>query len=361
MQLLSLKVRNLRILAQASLDVSADLVVLTGANGSGKTSVLEAIHLLGTGRSFRTRPVVDVLSRGTNSLIVSGRFQSESGVSVTLGIEKERKGGGRYRVSGSDVRTASELARQLPLVVVTPDSQRLLSDGSEGRRRLLDWLLFHVEPGYQELHARYRRALRQRNAMLRGGVVPRVESEGWSDELARSGEALAELRSRRLEAAQPRLEQALSELSALPISLDYRQGWTAGKSLSDVLTETWEADRSRGFTASGPHRADLAIRVHGRAAQHVVSRGEGKLLVFAVMAGFARVLRDELDRSPLVLVDELASELDADNRLRFSSMLKDLGLQTFVTAVSESLISTEGWGRVARFRLEQGKPLKVLQ
>lgn len=361
MQLLALKVRNLRVLAEASLDVDADLVVLTGANGSGKTSILEAIHLLGTGRSFRARLAHDVVSRGAETVTVNGRLRPASGSMVSLGVEKGRRGGARYRIGGEDVRAASELARQLPLVVVTPDSQRLLSDGSEGRRRLLDWLMFHVEPGYQELHTRYRRALRQRNAVLRSGGVARGEREAWCDEVARAGEAVAALRAQRLASARPMLEAALSDLSALPVSLDYRRGWPSRHTLFDALIEAWDADVGRGYTAMGPHRADLAIRVHGRAAQHVVSRGEGKLLVFAVMAGFAQVLRGELGRKPIVLVDELASELDGGNRSRFSQMLRSLGMQTFITAVSESLVSSEGWERVARFRLDGGKPLKVLQ
>jgi len=360
MQLRRLTVRNLRTLADVCVDVDADLLVITGANGSGKTSFLEAIHLLGTGRSFRTRGVQDVVRRDADSLLVSGRFELESGQEKVIGIEKPRSGGARFRVDGRDVRTASELARELPLVVVTPDSQRLLTDGAESRRRLLDWLMFHVEPDYQAEHARYRRALRQRNAMLRTGNVSRAERRVWCEEMACSALALDAMRRDRLSKALPLLEAALSRLSALPVSLEYRPGWSTELPLETLLLQSWDSDVARGYTVHGPHRADLVIKVHGRAAQHVVSRGEGKILVFAVLVGFAELLVQQLARRPLMLVDELASELDEKNRSRFAGVLRDLGLQTFVTAVSESLVSVGGWERVGRYVAEQGNVRSVL-
>jgi len=360
MRLEQLEVSNLRILESVSIAVHADLVLLTGANGSGKSSLLEAIHLLGTGRSFRSRTIQDVLRRGSDRLLVRGRLRAADGSSRSLGVERLRQGDTRLRCDGEEVRTASVLARELPLLVIGPDSQRLLSDGAEARRRLVDWLLFHVEPDYQAAHVRYRRALRQRNAMLRVGSGG-AERDAWCEEMGRAGVRLEALRRERLDDALPALERALSRLSALAVGLEYRPGWDRSRALETVLREGWERDVQRGFSGDGPHRADLAIRIQGRPAQHVVSRGEGKALVFAVLLGFAELLVERLARRPLVLVDELASELDADNRARVSSALRDLELQTFVTAVSESLVGDAGWARIARFHVERGTVAEVLQ
>ena len=169
------------------------------------------------------------------------------------------------------------------------------------------------------------------------------------------------MRRERLDSALPLLETALAKLCSLPVTLDYLPGWDTERPLNEVLEQAWDSDVARGYSAHGPHRADLALKVHGRAAQHVVSRGEGKTLVFAVMVSFAQLLVEQLARRPLVLVDELASELDDRNRQRFSDTLRDLGLQTLVTAVSESLVSTGGWGRVVRFLVHQGGVRPVLQ
>jgi DNA replication and repair protein RecF len=361
MHLRKLIARNVRILADVELTFDADLVVLSGANGSGKTSLLEAIHLLGTARSFRARTVQDVVARGSDALLVRGEFSDASTGTSSAGVEKQRRGGTALRLCGAEVRTASELARHLPLVTITPDSQRLLSDGAEARRRLLDWLLFHVEPGYHAAHSRYRRVLLQRNAALRRGTAAAAEREAWSSQLAAAARVLEGLRREALGRSLPHLEAAVGSLSALPVLLEYAPGWDTDGDLGAALLREWDRDTARGFTTLGPHRADLRVKLHGRPAQHVLSRGEGKVLMAALLAGCARVLAERVSRRPLLLVDELASELDADNRRGFSRVLRELGMQTFITAVSEQLVDTAGWARVAVFRMDRGRVVQMLE
>ena len=362
MHLSSLTARNLRILASVDLSIDADLVVFSGPNGSGKSSLLEAIHILGTGRSFRARSVQDVISRGQDTLLVRAEFSKPTGGRGALAIEKPRQGSARFRLDGEAVGTASELARQLPLVFVSADSQRLLSDGAEMRRRQLDWLMFHVEPNYQELFARYRRALGQRNALLRlNSAGNRDEQLAWAQEMAVAGEQLHALRHQRLLVAEPILQAALKDLGSIDLEFVYKAGWDTEKSLADVLHSSWDADRSRGYSGYGPHRADLQFMVGGRPTQHVVSRGEGKVLVFAVLVAFARVLASSVQVRPLMLVDELASELDGENRERFLTALRDLEMQTFITTVSQDLVNPSGWGRVCMCSLSQGEVVQVLQ
>ena len=166
MRLGQIEVRNLRVLSALDCAPGEGLNVFVGANGSGKTSILEAIHLLGSGRSFRTHRLVELISRGQSWLRVRADIRGESGAVESVGVEKGSDGL-RIRVGGEAIRSASELARRLPLVVITPDSQRLLTDGAGLRRQLMDWALFHVEPTYLAVLQRYRRALRQRNAPRR--------------------------------------------------------------------------------------------------------------------------------------------------------------------------------------------------
>ena len=176
-----LRVRDVRVLESVELEPGPGLCVLSGPNGSGKTSVLEAIHLVALGRSFRSRRRLDLVRRGEGSLTVSATIRDHAGSTRRLGVE-QGPDGLRSRIDGAPARSVAALARLLPIALVTPDSQRLLTDGADLRRRLLDWALFHVEPSYGDLPQRYRRALRQRTAALRHGADG-AALESWNVEL----------------------------------------------------------------------------------------------------------------------------------------------------------------------------------
>lgn len=357
-----LVVSNLRVLSSCALDLDSDLVVFAGENGSGKTSVLEAIHLLSTGRSFRSRSAVDLIRRDAEQLVVQGEILDASGLPVRMGIEKRRGGAFRLRIDGTPVSRLVELARRLPLILITPDSQRLLSDGSDGRRRLVDWLLFHVEHRYGELHGRYRQALRQRNSMLRDHTRAPGVSDAWDQELVEAGEQLGAIRAHYAARIEQGLTDLLLELSFVPVTVALRPGWPSNReSLAETLQRNWQRDLARGFTNEGPHRADLEFEVAGRPARDVLSRGESKLLTVSIQLALARLLADFRKILPVVLVDELASELDERNRQKFFAALRDTGSQTLVTTVDPELVKPLGWGASCLVRMHGGEAALMLQ
>ena len=358
MRLGQIEVRNLRVLAALDCVPGEGLNVFVGANGSGKTSILEAIHLLGSGRSFRTHRLAELISRGQSWLRVRGDMRGEGGVVESVGVEKGADGL-RIRVAGEEIHSASELARRLPMVVITPDSQRLLTDGAGLRRQLMDWALFHVEPTYLTVLQRYRRALRQRNAALREGAVPSALVP-WNQEVAEAGEALHGQRERFLENILPVYAKTLEGLLSMAVEIWYQPGWDRAKGLADALQEATATDRARGFTGIGPHRADLRFSTDGAPVQQVLSRGEGKLFVVGLVLAQGKFLEDLQGRQPIVLVDELASELDEDSRRRFFAQLRALGGQTFVTTVSGDLAETADWEGLRVFHVERGEALKMV-
>lgn len=356
MRLIRLEVRNVRVLADLECVPEAGLNVFVGANGSGKTSILECIHILGSGRSFRTHRLGELIRRGESWLRVWGEIGSDDGAATPVGVEKGDEGV-RIRVAGDGVRSASELARQFPMVVITPDSQRLLTDGAELRRQLMDWALFHVEPGYLAVLQRYRRALRQRNAELRAGAGV---LSAWDQELAEAGEALHAQRDRFLGGILPVYAETLERLIPMMVDIRYRPGWDASVGLREALEAGTPTDRARGFTGVGPHRADLRFRTDGAPAHQVLSRGEGKLFVVGLVLAQGRFLMDRQGRRPMVLVDDLASELDEDSRGRFFAQLQALGAQSFITTVSRDLVETAPGGEFRVFHVERAKPLKMV-
>ena len=352
-----LEIRNLRILDSVSLAPGRGLNVLYGPNGSGKTSVLEAVHLLGVGRSFRSRHHLDMVRRGTEGFRVRGSVFRESGVQ-RLGLEYG-KTGSRIRCDGQTVTTASVLARALPLVLLTPDSQRLIVEGANLRRKLLDWCLFHVEPSFLPAYQRFQRALKQRNAALRGQERSQVV-RSWDEELVRSGEMVHDLRVRYVDMFLPTLHAMVSRLLPFEVTLEYRRGWPRGRSLEEALDGSFSSDRTRGFTQVGPQRDDLAFVLDGVAARKLMSRGEAKLFVTGIILAQAAHFIETMGRKPVILVDEVASELDEGSRQRVFSVLASFHAQTFVTTVSRDLIEDDAWRPDELFHVEQGATRAVV-
>lgn len=348
---------NLRSVRHAELVDLADLNLLVGVNGAGKTSMLEGIHLLGTARSFRTRRLEPVLTRGEELLRVVGEVTAGS-VKSFMGVER-RAGSLLMRAGGQTVQQTSELARLLPLMVIRPESHEVFSGGSEERRRALDWAVFHVEPGYGAVHGRYARALKQRNAALRQGAGSRV-LEPWDAELIEAGLAVHQARQTFLGSCKGELAADAEWLTGLDIGLSYRQGWRAGTTLAERIRDGLSSDRERGTTQSGPHRADLAFEVDGVDARTSLSRGEGKRLVFALLLGLTDQVVRKTGNTPVLLVDDLASELDAEARERFVDRVAGLGCQVFISAVEKELVSERHRTAAAVFHVEQGKVARVL-
>jgi len=352
-----LNIRNLRIVRTAVLAPTAGINVIVGDNGSGKTSLLEAIHLVGTGRSFRSRSAETLINRGETSLTVHARVEEDDGGEVSVGVEKGPRST-RIRLAEADVRNAATLARRIPIVLVPPDSQRLLSDGSDLRRRLLDWGLFHVEPTYAATYQGYRRVLQQRNAQLRESPTASALTP-WNRELKQIGERLHQLRAVHLTQLLPSVAGLMSELLSIEVSIHYHQGWYDSVELEQALRDSFARDQARGHTTVGPHRADLGFTVAGDSAQHRLSRGEAKLFCLAVWLAQARDFHGRAGRMPLILIDDLAAELDRESRQRVFQILADLGAQAFITAVSKAAV--EGVCSVGKaFHVERGTVVEMV-
>ena len=360
MRLASIQVRDVRSILAADLDPGPIMNLLIGPNGSGKTSLLEAIHFLSLGRSFRTRRARAVIRRGSETLTVFGRVQDEEGAEdCAIGIEKGVNHT-RFRIDGEEVRSVSRLARRLPVMVISPEGLKALLEGSEHRRRILDWTLFHVEQGYLQVLQRYEHVLRQRNAILRTPWSREVDRELgiWDQQLATYGEQLDEVRRRHIESpgmadiADKMAQSVLTER----VTWNYWSGWERERDLHDVLVAQRDRDRQAGFTRAGPHRADIVWRgTHGMARENL-SRGQGRLLVMAFeTAQVAYVKRVERLR-PILLVDDLSTELDPVSVQRFFSLIDALDLQVFVTSVLETITTFARSTTTTRlFHVKQGE------
>ena len=331
MGLASLSVTQLRCIHGADLELPPGLTLLSGPNGAGKTSLLEAIFLLGRGRSFRTRNSERLIERGQDHLRVVGRTDELAGPEQTIGFEVRRPGGVTARVAGHNVESLADLSQIFPVQVIEPGVHKLVEEGAARRRRWMDWAVFHVEPRFADTWMRYGRALKQRNAALK---LQPEQAPSWDAELARLGEEIAASRARLMEQLQPYWQEAAAALSGLPVQLQYHRGWNAELPLAEALTASRPRDELRHITHVGPHRADVAVRLEGRAAREVLSRGQQKLVAVAMTVAQLRLLQATTDATPTLLLDDPAAELDRQRLAGFISQVIQLRSQLIVTSLT---------------------------
>lgn len=348
-----LQIQNFRNLRQVTIEPHDCLNLLHGANGAGKTGVLEALVVLSRGRSFRTTQATELIGPEEDTFRVFGLAEDRQGQVHRLGLERSGKRW-RGRKDGADLAQISELTRALPLMLMEPDSHLLVSGPPEVRRKYLDWGMFHVEHEFLAVWRRYSKALKQRNAALRGGQPAVLDS--LDAVLAEQGARLTALRQAHGEAVACNLETMLTELSTglEHVALEYHRGWSGGE-LGAALRRNRERDVDRGQTLSGPHRADFVLSCNGTPARAVLSRGEQKILAAALLLTQAELLAGEGEK-PVILLDDLASEFDEEHYARVLQRAVSSGAQVWVTGTRERPAS----GRCAMFHVEQGEVRKVV-
>jgi DNA replication and repair protein RecF len=351
MSLAELQISNLRCVESAVMEFSAELSLVTGENGAGKTSILEAVFLLGRGRSFRTRASERLIRHGQDALTVFGRTH-DSPVRAA-GVEVSAKGT-RARIDGQDARSLIELSGVLPVQIIDPEIHKLIEQGPERRRRWLDWLVFHVEPTFGGHWSRYQRALKQRNAALRDGSR---DVSAWNSQLIESGDAITRARRLALEQLDPYLQRLFEAFSGLDIDVGFHAGWSQERTLAEALGFSLERDRERGLTHAGPHRADVLLRTKGRTARETLSRGQQKLAGVAMIVSQLQLLQESRGLRATLLLDDPAAELDTQNLGKLFEELGSLRCQMIATSLSPETSLFQA--PKATFHVEQGRVIRV--
>lgn len=311
--------------------------LITGDNGSGKTTLLEALHLLAHGRSFRGRVRDGLIRRGEPALRVFAEWQAGTGHVHRAGLCHS---GARWdaKLDGEAVGHLGALCEALAVVSFEPGSHALIDGASDGRRRYLDWGLFHVERGarggnFLSHWRRHARALKQRNALLRRQRED-TQLEAWEHELAQAGEALTAQREVHVANLQPHLDAMIAALmpDAGGAALSLNPGWRRHElSLVDALLLARERDLIQGHTSVGPHRADLRLELRDLPGREGLSRGQAKLAALALLLAQAACLAEQDGHWPVLQLDDLASELDRHHQRRVLQTLQASGAQVFVT------------------------------
>lgn len=353
MALTSLRVTSLRCLEHVEIELDSRRNYLFGANGAGKTSVLESAYVLGRGRSFRTRQLRKLVRSGDAGFTVYGEVRDDSFGVRRLGVAIEQSGLVK-RLDGAPAEMG-QLARVFPVHAIDPGLHALIEGGPSERRRFLDWGVFHVEHGYLAEWRRYRRLLGQRNAALK--TAGPAELRSWTIALGEAGVAVDRARRAYVSSLTGPTAATGEALLGQPIGLEYRSGWARDAALEAVLTANESVDRAAGTTTAGPHRADLRILIESRGVRDEASRGQQKLVAIALVVAQVAVHFDLTGTRVTVLVDDPAAELDRLRLERLLGTLDALPAQLVITTLGLEALPVPAGFPV--FHVEQGRIRRV--
>jgi DNA replication and repair protein RecF len=304
MILSDLKIHQLRTISSAHLLLNSRFNFIVGPNGSGKTSILEALYLLSCGHSFRSREIAPIISFDKDTLTVFSR--SVDG--LTISIQKSNTSPTQIKLNNQYCSSTSQLAYALPCQIVYADIFQIIDAGASERRAVLDWGLFHVKHNYLSVWKEYKRALKQRNALLKQ-QASYEQFVPWDEQLALFAEQLHLMRQEYFQLWNSTFQEVMMQITEAQCTLSYYKGWDkrdVGKTLQEVLAEQFPSDKQRQYTQYGAHHADIHIESMDVRAKHTLSRGQQKIVLIALKLAQGKLI----NKNCLYLFDDLSAELD---------------------------------------------------
>lgn len=335
-----ISISKLRNITEISFQPAQGINLILGDNGAGKTSILEAIHLLALGRSFKARTLKPAIKFGEQQLQVTARTANNTPV----GLQFNERLGLKIRLNSAPLKRLSDLAMQLPLQFIPANCHQFFEQGPRYRRQLLDWGLFHVEPSFNFHWQSYKKVLQQRNSALR--QHKKVEEiQLWDNHLAEHGEKVTLLRRKQLDEILVQFKDIFQRLcpeyKGAKYAIKYRAGWSKDKDLKTSLQSAIDRDRNLGYTRSGSHAADWSFTINDYNPSEVFSRGQQKLFFLALCMAQAKITEHIRHEKSILLLDDISSELDLAHQQNVLNELTTLPVQAFITATDLSLKSYE--------------------
>ncbi|SFC49646.1 DNA replication/repair protein RecF [Pseudoalteromonas denitrificans] len=341
MSLEFLTIKNFRNIESLSFSPIEGINLIYGENGSGKTSLLESIYYLSHGKSFRTSKHKNIIKKQQSKFIIHGK-KSVNDLSIPVGISKNLLGESSLKIQGKSSQKVSDLAQLIPVQLITPESYSLFFGGPKERRKFLDFGLFHVEHQFFSLWQSFNKILKQRNALLKQKPKNYYdEIRFWDKEFVRLSVSINNLRLSYINKfKQQFFDKICVDLDLVKdLSLEFNSGWKTTNELTDILSENFERDLKQGFTSRGPHKADFSFSIDGISVENYLSRGQLKLLLYALKVTQNSLIETETNKQSILLIDDLPSELGQDTRGKVGKILAQCDSQIFITAIESDSIS----------------------
>lgn len=324
-----LRLKAFRCFEDRHLEFSPGLNCFHGDNGSGKTSLLECLYLLGRGRSFRTRLPSDLVHYDHPDALVSVKGNlNDLPFFIATSISKNIT----FKLNREPLSRRSDLIDLFPLQLATPLSHKIIDSSPEHRRKFLDWGLFHVEQMYRQVWRDFQRCLLQRNHALKS-QSGRVDI--WDYDFIKLSLQLESYRLDYIKQLKPYLSDIISTL--LPgqaVSIELHSGWSNKSSIETQLADARSKDQKLGYTTLGPHKADIRFSF-GNSKRNNLSRGQQKLLVYGLLIAQCMHFYSITEKSPSLLLDDIGSELDNGSLVNVVELVASTGFQSFITSIDK--------------------------
>ncbi len=353
----TLRLTNFRNLFDKELLFGNRVNVVYGNNGSGKTSLLEAIYVLNYGKTFRSSKLKHAIKKNCHAFTLFGKIKLDDEKFHHVGLTKSNTKDSVVIDSRKQVNL-SEFSQRHPIQIIDPGSFYLLQGGPEVRRKFLDWGVFHVEHSFLNAWRRYKNSLKQRNALLRHDRIPRLELDIWTQNFCQSAMEVSRYREHYYSLMEEQLNQMIVETPLnefQKFSIHYYPGWDTEKDLYRVLEETIDRDAKYKYTQYGPQKADIRLRIGSDNVINVLSRGQQKLLIALLKIIQTKVVYSLTGCQPTLLFDDIDSELDEDYLQTVINLGVQHNQQVFLTSTSLQVMSKlNGDADIRMFHVEHG-------
>jgi DNA replication and repair protein RecF len=354
-QISTLSVHHFRNLIQVDL-TAAPINIISGDNGSGKSSLLEAMYYLAHSKSFRTSKPQRLIHHEEPCFSVFSTIETDTGT-ATLGVERTQSNQQKIKFNQA-AETSSFVARHLPMQFIDSNCYQYFTEGPTLRRQFLNWGLFHMKHSFYSLWKNYNNVLKQRNAALRS-KSQRAMIDSWDSQLIPLCEEIHSMRLEYVTRLSPIVKEILNSLlstSYSQLELRYQPGWNADKPLSLTLQEKIYRDFELGYTQAGAHRADLQLFFMNKGAHEFLSQGQMKLAAYALKIAQCIIQKQDMGRSTIFLVDDLQAELDSKKQRKILTLFSELDNQCFYTALDQTSIlgMLKGQNEIKTFPLVSG-------
>ncbi len=356
MRISRLRAYNLRKIRSLDISPSEGINLIWGGNGCGKTTLLEAIHFLHSGKSFRSSRFLDLVTQGEQQFGVRGDVyfkEVQANRERSFKVRKEHLSTD-IEVDQKTVTSASVLAKAFPLLIIEPTSFGFVEGGPRLRRSLIDRATFHVEQEFLMNSRKYTYALNQRNRLLKANAGA-IQLNFWAEQLAHHGEEISEARMRCIAALNDEFNSGHELDDVLgKVQLKYRKGWKDGIALTEALETNMSRETRAGVTSTGPHKAEVEILVGGSGVARTASRGQIKTIAISIIAALSKYMFQATGIRPILLVDDFAAELDDSMSSLVLRILSKTNCQVFITSINRQPTETSLLEVPGMFHVKQG-------